>query len=67
MKLGSKTFLAPIALALLAMPVAACSFNWSSDDEQDDSSGVAATGSGGTRTYTVSDFDSVGLAAGGDV
>lgn len=60
-----RPFHAPIVLALLAVPVAACSFSWNGDD--DDKPGVAASGQGGTRTYAVRDFDTVALAAGGDV
>lgn len=51
------------ALVAVALPVAACSMSWSDDD----SKGVAASGTGGTRTYPVRDFDAVALAGAGDV
>lgn len=54
----------PVLLAFLAMPVAACSFSWAASDEQE---GVAPSGTGATRTYPVNGFDTVALAAGGDV
>ncbi len=52
----------PMLLALLAVPVAACSMSWGDDD-----AGVAAQGSGGQRTYPVDGFDSVALGGAGDV
>lgn len=55
----------PVLLALLAVPVAACSFSWASDS--DGQEGVAPTGAGATRTYPVEGFDTVALGAGGDV
>ncbi len=54
-----------IALALLAIPVAACSAHWNTDD--DGKPGIAASGSGGERQWTVSGFDAVNVAAAGDV
>jgi hypothetical protein len=54
----------PLLLALVAIPVAACSMSWNDDD---DAQGVAPQGSGGERTYAVRDFDRVSLGAGGDV
>lgn len=63
--LRSRMLYAPVALAMLAVPVAACSFGWS--DNGDDKPGVAPSGRGSTRTYPVSDFTTVALAGGGDV
>ncbi|RZK92002.1 MAG: hypothetical protein EOO66_10980, partial [Methylobacterium sp.] len=54
----------PILFALAAIPVAACSYARGGGDDQD---GVAASGTGGTRTYAVSGFDTVGLGGSGDV
>ena len=54
-----------IALALLAIPVAACSANWTSSD--DGKPGIAAGGSGGERHWTVSGFDAVDIGAAGDM
>ena len=54
-----------VALALLAFPIVACSAHWSSDD--DGKPGIAASGSGGERHWTVSGFDTVNVAAAGDV
>lgn len=54
-----------IAIALFAMPVAACSAHWT--DKDDGKPGIAASGSGGERHWTVSGFDSVDIAAAGDV
>jgi len=53
---------APLLLALLAIPVAACSMPWNDDDQ-----GVAAQGSGGQRTYAVDGFERVSLGGAGDV
>ena len=53
------------ALALLAIPAAACSMHWNTDD--DGKPGIAASGSGGERHWTVSGFDAVDTAAAGDV
>ena len=50
-----------VLLALVAIPVAACSMGRSDDD------GIAALGTGSERTYAVTDFTSIGLGAGGDV
>lgn len=49
----------PLALAALVLP--ACSFASGED------SGVRPSGGGGQRSYAVRDFDTVGLAAAGDV
>ena len=54
-----------IAFALFAIPVAACSASWNTDD--DGKPGIAASGSGGERHWTVSGFDAVNVAAAGDV
>ncbi|WP_174286959.1 head GIN domain-containing protein [Sphingomonas bacterium] len=54
-----------VTLLLLALPVAACSVHWNTDD--DGKPGIAASGSGGERHWTVSGFDKVALAASGDV
>lgn len=54
---------AALFLAMLAVPVAACSMSWSDDDGQ----GVAAQGSGGERSWPVRDFDKVALGGAGDV
>lgn len=54
-----------IALTAASLPVAACSMSWG--DEASDTTGVAAQGTGGTRHYAVRDFDTVSLAAAGDV
>lgn len=51
------------ALATVALPVAACSMSWSDDQ----GSAVAPSGTGGTRSYAVRDFDAVALGAAGDV
>lgn len=51
------------SLVALSLPVAACSMGWGSDNAQ----GVAASGTGGTRTYAVRDFDAVALGGAGDV
>lgn len=51
------------ALVAIALPVAACSMSWSDDDAQ----GTPATGTGGTRTYAIRDFDAVALGGAGDV
>ncbi|MDP1028614.1 head GIN domain-containing protein [Sphingomonas sp. KR1UV-12] len=53
----------PLILALLAVPVAACSMSWSDDDDQ----GVTPRGSGGERTYPVEGFETIELGAAGDV
>ena len=57
-------YLAPI-LAALAIPVAACSVSWGDDD--DSGQAAQASGTGGTRSYAIRDFDTVALAAVGDV
>lgn len=57
---------AAIALAVLAMPVAACSMNWS-DKQDKEEAGIAGSGSGDHRTYKVEGFTTVALAAAGDV
>ena len=54
---------APLLLALLAIPVAACSMSWGDDEDQ----GIAAQGSGGERSWAVRDFDRVALGGAGDV
>ena len=54
-----------VALALLALPVGACSAHWNSND--DDRPGIAASGTGGERHWTVSGFDAINVAAAGDV
>lgn len=51
------------ALAAIALPVAACSMSWSDDDAK----GTPPSGTGGTRSYAVRDFDAVALGAAGDV
>lgn len=51
------------SLVALALPVAACSMSWGDDDAK----GVAPSGTGGTRSYAVRDFDAVALGAAGDV
>ncbi|MBJ6122598.1 head GIN domain-containing protein [Sphingomonas mollis] len=50
-----------VLLALVAIPVAACSMG-RSDDE-----GIAASGTGSERSYAVTDFTSIGLGGAGDV
>ena len=52
-----------LALGLI-IPLAACSFSWNDDKE---GSGVAAAGSGTTRTFQVSDFDQIDLRGSDDV
>ena len=52
-----------LALGLI-IPLAACSFSWDGDKE---GSGVAASGSGTTRTYQVADFDQIDLRGSDDV
>lgn len=52
-----------LALGLL-VPLAACSFDWSQDD---DGAGVPSQGSGMTRSYTVTDFSTVNLRGSDDV
>ena len=54
-----------LALALLALPVGACSAHWDTND--DGKPGIAANGSGDQRHWTVSGFDEVNVAAAGDV
>lgn len=54
----------PLIAVLSAAPLIACSASASSEDGKP---GVAATGSGNERHYAIADFDTVGLAAGGDV
>lgn len=46
-----------IAIAALAIPTAACSFSWSSDDGD----AVPAQGSGNVRTFAARDFTGVDL------
>lgn len=59
----------PLVAALSAIPLTACSASASSDanDGSGGKPGVAGTGTGGERRYPVADFDTVALAAGGDV
>lgn len=57
-----RAFHAPLFLAVLAIPVAACSFSWGDGDQ-----GIAPSGTGNTRTYAVDGFTTVGLVGGGDV
>ena len=52
-----------LALGLI-IPLAACSFNWNDDDK---GSGVAASGSGTTRTFQIADFDAIDLRGSDDV
>ena len=52
-----------LALGLL-LPLAACSFNGSGDD---DGAGVPSQGSGTTRSYTVTDFSTISLRGSDDV
>ncbi|RMB51709.1 putative autotransporter adhesin-like protein [Sphingomonas sp. PP-CE-3A-406] len=52
-----------LALGLI-IPLAACSFSWDGDKE---GSGVAASGSGTTRTYQVTGFDQIDLQGSDDV
>ena len=52
-------------IALLALPLAACSVSAGGDD--DGTPGVAAQGTGGTRTYAVADFNEVDLRGADDV
>jgi len=52
-----------LALGLI-VPLAACSFSWNGDDE---GSGVAAAGSGTTRTYQVTGFNEIDLRGSDDV
>ena len=52
-----------LALGLI-IPLAACSFGWDSDSE---GSGVAASGSGTTRTFQIADFDQIDLRGSDDV
>ncbi|RZM36827.1 MAG: DUF2807 domain-containing protein [Sphingomonas sp.] len=52
-----------LALGLI-IPLAACSFSWNGDKE---GSGAAASGSGTTRTFQVTDFDQIDLRGSDDV
>jgi hypothetical protein len=52
-----------LALGLI-IPLAACSFSWNGDDE---GSGAAASGSGTTRTYQITDFNGIDLRGSDDV
>jgi hypothetical protein len=52
-----------LALGLI-IPLAACSFSWNGDDE---GSGAAASGSGTTRIYQVTDFNGIDLRGSDDV
>ena len=54
-----------IAIAVLALPITACSAHWNGDD--DGKPGIASTGTGGERHWAVSGFDAVNVAAAGDV
>ena len=53
-------------MALVAMPLVACNVSVGGDDD-DGRPGVAAQGSGGTRTYAVADFTAVALRGSDDV
>ena len=53
-----------IALAMMT-GLAACSFNWSDDDK--DTPGVAAQGTGTTRSYPMTDFSGIDLRGSDDV
>lgn len=55
-----------LALAML-LPLAACNVGASSGDTDDGTPGVAAQGSGNTRTYAVADFTGVDLRGADDV
>lgn len=57
--------MANVLLAALALPLAACTISSGGDD--DGTPGVAAQGSGGTRTYAVADFTEVELRGAEDV
>lgn len=57
--------LALVAIALLAVPTAACSFGWADDDDK--GSGVAASGTGDSRSYAVAGFDAIDLRGSDDV
>ena len=52
-------------LTLCALPIAACSFASSGDD--DGTPGVVAQGSGSTRTYAIADFTEVELRGSDDI
>lgn len=54
-------------LALVAIPLAACDATTVSGGDDDGTPGVAAQGSGGTRTYAVADFTTVALRGSDDV
>jgi hypothetical protein len=53
---------AAMVAALIAVPVAACSMSFGSDDD-----GVAPSGSGNERSYAIDGFTAIALGAAGDV
>ena len=57
----------PLVALLAAAPLAGCSAHWSNDGGDNGKPGIAPSGGGGERHYTVSNFDRVALAASGDV
>lgn len=55
---------AAVAIVLIAIPVAACSMSFSSDNTGD---GVQPSGAGGERSYAVAGFSTIALGGAGDV
>jgi len=55
-----------LALALV-IPLAACSFAWSSDDNSPGGQGAPAQGTGTSRTFAVADFSAIALSGADDV